>query len=210
MPKETFFNLRDIKRDRVVQAALEEFAKYPYERASLSTIVQNAGIAKGSMYQYFADKQDLYLYIIKRVYDSKRNYLQDVFAKDQDFFATLQRYYQRAYMFAVEYPLYHQIAINFWESKDDKLHQEIIDNKELRASDFTRMLIQAMEDGQVNPNLSKEAAFFVYHSVGKELIENFQGLSAEEAEKHLEFIRDVLDILAYGLGRKGEQSWVKN
>lgn len=64
LPKETFFNLPDDKRQRIIDAALDEFASQPYHQASLSRIVAKADIAKGSMYQYFANKFDLYLYLI--------------------------------------------------------------------------------------------------------------------------------------------------
>lgn len=64
LPKETFNNLPQDKRDRIMEAALEEFANRPYHQASLSRIVAKAEIAKGSMYQYFEDKFDLYLHLI--------------------------------------------------------------------------------------------------------------------------------------------------
>ena len=61
------------------------------------------------------------------------------------------------------------------------------------------MLQQAIENGQVNPELNQEAAFFVYHSVGKELIDNFIELSETDQAQHLQFIDAVLDVLAEGL-----------
>lgn len=64
MPKPTFFNLPAPKRERIVDRALEEFAERPYHLASLSRIVTRAGIAKGSLYQYFDDKFDLYRWLL--------------------------------------------------------------------------------------------------------------------------------------------------
>ena len=61
MPKETFFNLPEVKRGAILDAALEEFAAYPYDQASVNRIVARAGIPKGSFYQYFENKKDLYL-----------------------------------------------------------------------------------------------------------------------------------------------------
>lgn len=199
MPRETFLNLPAAKQEAVINAALEEFAKYPYERASLTRIVNNAGIAKGSMYQYFENKRALYLYIVGIVYDLKREYLWDVFENEQDFFGTLIKYYQRSYLFAIEHPLHHQVAINFWESKDETLHNELTENKELRANDFIRLLEIARAKGQVKQDICPEAAFFVYHSVGKELIDKFSDLPAEKIDEHLQFIQNVLRILAEGL-----------
>ena len=50
-----------------------------------------------------------------------------------------------------------------------------------------------MAAGKVNPQLDPEAVFFVYHAVGKELIDHFhQGCNDE-------FLQQVLDVLKYGL-----------
>ena len=64
MPKQTFHNLPDAKRAAFLEAAIAEFATRDYESASISQIVATLGIAKGSVYQYFDDKRDLYLYLI--------------------------------------------------------------------------------------------------------------------------------------------------
>jgi AcrR family transcriptional regulator len=64
MPRPTFFNLPEDKRARIVELAIDEFAMHPYAEASLSRIVARAGIAKGSVYQYFEDKLDLYRWLL--------------------------------------------------------------------------------------------------------------------------------------------------
>lgn len=64
MPKSTFFNLPADKRERLTELAFDEFASRPYHRASLSRLVARAGIAKGSVYQYFDDKLDLYRWLL--------------------------------------------------------------------------------------------------------------------------------------------------
>ncbi|HQN45353.1 MAG TPA: helix-turn-helix domain-containing protein, partial [Anaerolineaceae bacterium] len=60
MPRPTFFNLPDEKRQKILEAAIDEFAERDYESASVSQIVIQAGIPKGSLYQYFVDKSDLH------------------------------------------------------------------------------------------------------------------------------------------------------
>jgi AcrR family transcriptional regulator len=64
MPKPTFFNLPEDKRARIVELAIDEFAMHPFAEASLSRIVARAGIAKGSVYQYFDDKLDVYRWLL--------------------------------------------------------------------------------------------------------------------------------------------------
>lgn len=65
MPSETWWNLEEQKRLAIIQASIVEFAHANYAQASLSQIVKSVGIAKGSMYQYFVDKEELYLYIVQ-------------------------------------------------------------------------------------------------------------------------------------------------
>lgn len=64
MPKPTFFNLPPKKRHRLVEEAIAEFSERSYRDASLSQIVARAGIAKGSLYQYFEHKLDLYRWLL--------------------------------------------------------------------------------------------------------------------------------------------------
>ncbi|MCC6167843.1 MAG: TetR/AcrR family transcriptional regulator [Caldilineaceae bacterium] len=74
MPKETFFNLPDEKRERITAVAIEEFGHNEYADVSISRIVAKAGIAKGSFYQYFEDKEDLYAYLLDLIMEKKKEF----------------------------------------------------------------------------------------------------------------------------------------
>ncbi|MDO4322196.1 MAG: TetR/AcrR family transcriptional regulator [Lachnospiraceae bacterium] len=65
MPLPTFDRLPEEKKNRILQASYEEFILYKdnYEKASIKRIAKNAGVSIGSMYQYFKDKTDLFLYL---------------------------------------------------------------------------------------------------------------------------------------------------
>lgn len=69
MPSDTFFRLPKEKQDRLIEAAWEEFTKVPYMDASINKIVLRARIPRGSFYQYFTDKEDLFLYLLEGVRD---------------------------------------------------------------------------------------------------------------------------------------------
>ncbi len=71
MPNQTFFNLPDEKREQILQVAIDEFADNDYDSVSISRIVARAGIAKGSFYQYFVDKDDLYGYLLGLLAEAK-------------------------------------------------------------------------------------------------------------------------------------------
>ena len=64
MPKDTFLNLSEDKKNKIINAAKKEFARVPIEEASIKNIVEEAEIARGSFYQYFESKEDLLKYIL--------------------------------------------------------------------------------------------------------------------------------------------------
>jgi TetR/AcrR family fatty acid metabolism transcriptional regulator len=52
-----------IKREAIIQAAIEVFSKKDFKTASISEIAQKAGVANGTIYQYFRNKEDLFFSI---------------------------------------------------------------------------------------------------------------------------------------------------
>lgn len=67
MCTETFLRLPEEKRTRFLEAAWEEFTRVNLADASINKIVQKAAIPRGSFYQYFASKDDLFDYLQQTV-----------------------------------------------------------------------------------------------------------------------------------------------
>ena len=82
MPKDTFLNLSEDKKNKIINAAKKEFARVPIEEASIKNIVEEAEIARGSFYQYFESKETIYSYfsskedLLKYILNSKAKNLE--------------------------------------------------------------------------------------------------------------------------------------
>jgi TetR/AcrR family transcriptional regulator len=108
MPSETWWNLEESKRLSIIHASIFEFANANYAQASLSRIVKEVGIAKGSMYQYFVDKEELYLYTVQLASDHMMAELHQriplaVFTTG-DIFRILREYFAITVAVAQEFP----------------------------------------------------------------------------------------------------------
>lgn len=64
MPTQTFFNLPDEKRKKILESAKKEFEQNTFFEASINKIIKEAGISRGSFYMYFENKEDLFLYMM--------------------------------------------------------------------------------------------------------------------------------------------------
>src|SRR5687767_10497637 len=84
VPKPTFANLPAAKRQAIIAIAIDEFAAHPYAVASVSRIVERAGIAKGSLYQYFENKQDLFLFLLDYAAQRQLQLLRELTPLDRD------------------------------------------------------------------------------------------------------------------------------
>lgn len=64
-----FLNLDKEKQDRIINAAIKEFAQKGYDKASTNEIVKEAGISKGLLFHYFQNKKQLYIFLYEHMID---------------------------------------------------------------------------------------------------------------------------------------------
>ena len=88
MPTSTFFRLPEEKRQRLLDAAWAEFTQVRCADASINKIIQGAKISRGSFYQYFTDKDELFAYLLGDMWAYFTQVLEEVLVKNQgDLFA---------------------------------------------------------------------------------------------------------------------------
>lgn len=108
MPNQAFYNLSENKKKSIIAVSLEEFSTSNYDTASINQICKISNIAKGSFYQYFVDKLDLYVYIMTLAIEAKIHSFSVIL--DQLKTLTLQEQIRflfiRGIEFAKEYPRY--------------------------------------------------------------------------------------------------------
>jgi AcrR family transcriptional regulator len=74
----TWARVDPARRTAIIEAAESEFGAHGFSRGSLNVIARRAGVAKGSLFQYFADKRDLYAFIADIGSQRVRSYIEDL------------------------------------------------------------------------------------------------------------------------------------
>ena len=141
MPSQTFFNLHEEKRLRLMEAVRAELTRVPFEEASINRIIRSAGISRGSFYQYFENKQDMLNYLLSgyrkmlaaRVLESLRQSGGDLFQMLLDIFDYTYEIASQQENGKLFLNLFSDIRINSWfleqHASDDPFG---IDKDELR------------------------------------------------------------------------------
>src|SRR5499433_2941113 len=60
------------RRSQILDAATQVFASKGFNRATIRDVAQNAGVADGTIYNYFANKTDLLFGLLDRLNDTER------------------------------------------------------------------------------------------------------------------------------------------
>ncbi|MBQ6282518.1 MAG: TetR family transcriptional regulator [Bacilli bacterium] len=75
MAKQTFINLPEEKKNKIIKSLKKEFSRASLKDALVSNIVKEAGIPRGSFYQYFEDIEDSYYYVIEEYSNNIKKFL---------------------------------------------------------------------------------------------------------------------------------------
>ena len=73
--KPTFENLSEKKKQRIINACIEEFGEHGYDSSSIDGIIKRAGISKGGLYEYVSSKEELFIFIVDYTYTRLYDYL---------------------------------------------------------------------------------------------------------------------------------------
>lgn len=159
MPKPTFFNLDQQKRDAITAAALEEFASQTYNEASVNRIVEKSGISKGSLYQYFEDKKDLYLYLIEVCGQKKLSYLQQQpRAVFEDFFEGFKTMMLQGTVFSLQHPLHSKLLYSAFHGP--LIDESMAKMKQMNTIFMQDLLTDAIKKQQIRPDAQIDMMVF--------------------------------------------------
>lgn len=70
-----FLQYDDARKNRILEAALDEFAAKGYRKASTNTIVREAKVSKGLLFHYFISKKELYIHLYQIALETITNEL---------------------------------------------------------------------------------------------------------------------------------------
>lgn len=204
MPKSTFFNLDQNKKDRIIEAAIDEFAANSFHKASITNIIKNAEIASGSFYQYFEGKEDLYRYLLDILVERKLEYLDQVVMSNPNelsFFNFLRKLYQGGIEFAKENPRLVSIGKNLMNNNCEVCKKIREQQKPQSEEFFKNILKQAIETGDVKEDIDPELTAKFLTSINYSLsdfIYTEDGLN----ENVMDTINELINIIENGIKNK--------
>jgi AcrR family transcriptional regulator len=219
MPKQTFLNLPQEKRQAVVDAAIDEFANYGFEGSSINRIVINSGISKGSFYQYFEDKMDVFKYLLDVLANEKMEYYKGKHppSTNMDTFEYFRWMVKTGMEFNSSYPRLVQAVSRVLLAEGLYYRQDFAEYHKMATDGFAMMIRQAMENEEVDPSVDVDLAVMVMDTWTNAISTHIlnEGMKQRDMMKWIrsaktqEKIDKFLYLMEYGL-RKTESQFVSS
>lgn len=133
---EKFFDLKREKQDRIINGALEVFAKSSYKHASTDRIIEIAEISKGLLFHYFGSKEGVYNFL----YDYSIRFVElelygTISIKETNFFELLRQVEEAN--FKIREKHFYMLAFLLQaEQEEDPNIKKIIRNKTKHLQDY--------------------------------------------------------------------------
>ncbi|MDX8338878.1 TetR/AcrR family transcriptional regulator [Draconibacterium sp. IB214405] len=176
MPKETFIKLKEEKQKQIREAFLREFAIKTYDEASISMVVKQLGIAKGSVYQYFEDKLDLFMYLVNESVAVKSKYTAVLKRENYpDFWAYFSDLYEYGFQFDQENPLnshfLHNLTQNLNSPSIKHFYNELLSQV---ITGFEKLAEYEVENGLFRSDVPVKTLGFFLYKLGSSIQEQLE------------------------------------
>lgn len=191
------------KRMEILKAAVDLFSERGFERTTVDEIAARANVGKGTIYLYFANKEQIFIAIIESGIQYIVNSMDEILSQSGDFHQRFQEMFRQHLQFAEDHRKFYQLFLKeglnlkFIGDKESqarimKLHQKI-------HQQLTQLIQIGIDQNQIRIG---DPSIFAFALSGIMSHSCFQWLTEKENGSLLEQMPVIIDLYLNGVGKK--------
>jgi TetR/AcrR family transcriptional regulator len=201
-----------LRRTIIIEAAEKLFFRQGYDNTSMDEIAHTSEFSKGTLYNYFNSKEDLYIVIATKAYEKIIEITKDFTYKENPGMNQIKAIGYAYYEFTKRFPnyanIFHDISVkipnleNKSNSEFSQFEQEYLSLSHIYRDLFLKILHDAKEIGALRVDKSPFLIAFVLSRLTNGLIEDImqnKTIITQFKLKEVEIIDFVFEILEQGL-----------
>lgn len=133
-------------KQKLLDAALEEFNAYGYEQASINRILHKAGMSKGQFYYHFKNKEALYFALMDFGVAQKLAFFESLQLQEefpQDIFSMFKMQIRYGLAFALEHPEIYDLSQAFLREKGNPIYEKVLARSDFRENELIGEMVEA-------------------------------------------------------------------
>ncbi|MCR4428578.1 MAG: TetR/AcrR family transcriptional regulator [Caldiserica bacterium] len=208
MPRETFLNLPEEKRKRITEVLIRHFSSRGYYEVNLDQVAKDCGIAKGSLFQYFKDKGEMYLFAVDRAFQRFMEIVQGFDFKKGSIFEYYESYFESSLEFLIkEEDAYYLLERAFFYN-DSPFREKFLNEYTQKTHQVVLELVREnQKNGFIRKDIDPELLALFLEAVSLRFKTLFFERLRKEGKKVLDLPREelrefqsvVIKLLAEGL-----------
>jgi AcrR family transcriptional regulator len=189
-------DVKELRRTKIANAARELFTDFGYKPVSMEQIAQKSNVAKGTLYLYFKDKDDLFFHLVNELLADIKDFVTSIEAKNLSLFDEIHEIVYNLLMLRTRQKFLFRIACEAKELKTPSACSMMRMIEDQTVGYIEAELNQAVEQGVIKPCNTSVLAFVVlriYTALAFEWEENHEPLNEKQISESVSlFIKDGL------------------
>jgi len=209
-----FESLPEEKKNRILSAAIEEFAVNGYDKASTNSIVKKAEISKGILFHYFGSKKNLFLYI----FDYSMTHLMDIYYsvkenQPKDIFERIMWISIRKAEINNKEPLMSKLVFSAISNMPESLKEEITERYNIYYAKEMPQFFGDIDTSKFRKEIDAQKAIELImmctDGISNKYLQKYKNTSIDEVfndvEKIIDECNEYMQILKLGIYRSVEE-----
>ncbi len=166
MPRDTFNRISEEKRERVLRQAAWLFAEKGFAQADMAALASRAGVSKGSLYDYFDNKEALYLHVCRDGLQRSRKAVYGEINPEWDLYRQVKHIFRRGAAFAQSHPEYVALYLNFASAGMGHFAEQLsLEVERYTASHLKKLIRDGIDKGLIRPDIDVNLTAFHINSL---------------------------------------------
>lgn len=191
-------------KQKLLDAALEEFNSFGYEQASINRILDKAGMSKGQFYYHFKSKEALYFALMDLGVEKKLAFFESLKLEEQnpqDIFDLFKMQIRYGLAFALEHPDIYALSQTFLREKGNAIYEKVLARSDFRENELIGQMVEAAyQRGEFRKDFPLP---FIKQMIGYLFNQVADFASLEDPDVMEQNLNYLIDFMRNGLARSG-------
>jgi AcrR family transcriptional regulator len=190
-----FEKLPASERQKIIKVCIEEFGDKGYTRASTNTIVKNAGIPKGTLFYFFENKKNLFLYLVDHAVDRYVEFV-EAYTEDlpPDLFDRLLYMFEVRMRFAVHAPHLYRFFFRTLLNVPDELKADMQGRFKSYTAASRDLMSEGLDISRLREGVSVDQVMeLISYFMEGLLARHTENLAKLDADQSLAYVQNMLE-----------------
>lgn len=189
---------KEARREHILAAALECFSAKGYYASTVDDIVSYCGLSKGSVYNYFNSKEEIFIHLLQNEREQSLRQLKTALDKLDSPLEKLKFWINSDIPYSIEKKKFMRVHIEFWLYSTDTadVHHILKDRFDEMFGMVKEIIRSAQQAGEIRNELDADTAASMFWSLHDGIwLHTTIGYDEDKVEKRIKEAEKVL--LAY-------------